>query len=182
MNQAAALFVSLNTSNWIAVFAAAVAVVSCAFAGANYLSGRQERRRRTFEATPTIKAAINATVYPDDWRSVHLHVVPSPGQDENFNHDHWHIECAQLLLPRSAVMARAENDDYATGVFYPERPLRALVGKAEGRPQRFALEFFIKFRDEAEPKVARFKVTFAHVVQRRRHTIRVWAKVPVGIR
>lgn len=182
MDQVAALFASLNASNWIAVFAATVAVVSCSFAGANYLAGRQERKRRTFEATPTIKATINATVYPHDWRSVQLHIVASPGQDQNFKYGHWHIERAQLLRPQSAVIARAENDDYATGVFYPESPLRALVGKAEGRPQRFALEFFIKFKDEDEPKMARFKVTFSHVVERRKHTIRVWAKVPASVK
>jgi hypothetical protein len=178
MSQIAVFFASFNTSNWIAVFAAIIAVVSCSFAGANYLAGREERKRRTFEVTPTIKATINSTVYPHHWRSVQLHIVASPGQDQNFKYDHWHIERAQLLRPRSAVLARAENDDYATGVFYPETPVRALVGKAEGRPQRFALEFFIKFKGEEEPKMARFKVSFAHVVQRRRYTVRVWAKVP----
>lgn len=178
MGQIAAFLASLNTGNWIALFAAIVAVISCSFAGANYFTGRQERKRRTFEATPTVKATVNATGYPHDWRSVQLHIVPQPDQDQNFKFEHWRIERAQLLRPRDAVLARAENDDYATGVFYPESPVRDLVGKAEGRPQRFALEFFIKFEREDEPKTVKFKVTFSHVVQRRRHTVRVWANVP----
>ena len=55
-------------------------------------------------------------------------------------------------------MARAENDDYANGVFYPENLVRSLQGKAEGRPQRFALEFFIKFPGNDRGRKAQFKV------------------------
>lgn len=79
------------------------------------------------------------------------------------------------------MLARAVNDDYATGVFYPENPVRSLKGKAEGRPQRFALEFFIKFTGKDDKgKKAKFQVTFSHIKKRRRHTVRVWTPVPTN--
>ena len=79
------------------------------------------------------------------------------------------------------MLARAENDDYATGVFYPDKPVRSLNGKAVGRPQRFALEFFIKFTGEDDKgKKAKFKVTFSHIKKRRRHTVTVWTAVPMN--
>lgn len=180
MAQAAAFIVSLNTSNWIAIVSVIVALVSCSFTAANYLSGRRERKLRTYEATPTVKATINATEYPHRWRSVQLHIVASPGHEQNFQYGHWYIERAQLLRPLSAVLARAENDDYASGVFYPENPMRTLLGKAEARPQRFSLEFFIRFKGVDTGKTAKFKVVFSHVAAPRRHTIRVSANVPAS--
>jgi hypothetical protein len=107
--------------------------------------------------------------------------IGAPAKQQNFEVTKWCIERARLLRPWSAVLARAENDDYATAVFYPDNPVRALMGKAEGRPQRFALEFFIKFKGEEDRgKKAEFKVTFSHINKRHRHTVSVWAIVPAN--
>jgi len=178
MDRAAAFIDSLNTSNWIAILAIIVAIIFGSFTAANYLAGRHERKLKTYETTPEVKATINRTSYRDCWRSVQLHIVAPTEHPQNFQYGNWHIECARLLRPWSAVLARAENDDYATGVFYPDNPVRALLGKAEGRPQRFALEFFIRFKGEDKGKKAKFKVTFSHINGRRRHTEKVWATVP----
>ena len=178
MDQIVGLFASFNTGNWIALFAATIAVISCSFAGANYFAGRRERNRKALEGVPIVKATINATTYPHSWRSVQLHLVPLSEENRVFKYDQWQIERAQLLRPRNAVIARAENDDYATGVFYPENPVRVLSGKAAGRPQRFALESFIKFKNQNERPRAKFKVDFSHVNQRQRYTSRVWAQLP----
>ena len=98
---------------------------------------------------------------------------------QNFHYENWCIERAELLRPWRAVLARAENDDYATGVFYPDNPVRELKGRAEGRPQRFALEFFIKFKSKDDKgKSAKFKVTYSHVNKRTRKTVTPWVSVP----
>jgi hypothetical protein len=180
MDRAAAFVESLNTSNWIAIVAIIATAIFGSFTAANYLAGRRERKLKTYETTPEVKATINGTSYGDRWRSVQLHIVAPAGQPQNFQYGNWHIERARLLRPWNAVLARAENDDYATGVFYPENPVRALVGKAEGRQQRFALEFFIKFKGEDRGKKAKFKMTISHINKRRRHTIKVWAAVPTN--
>src|SRR5262249_33955755 len=120
----------------------------------------------------------NKKRYQDGWRSVQLHIAEPP-EAQNFKLTNWYVERACLLRPRwRAVLARAENDDYATGAFYPDKPIRCLNGKAEGRPQRFALEFFIMFRGKDDKgKTAKFKVTCAHVNKKRRHTAKVSASV-----
>lgn len=77
------------------------------------------------------------------------------------------------------MLARAENDDYASRVFYANDPVRALNGKPQGRPQRFALEFFIHFKqDDDRGKRAKFQVTFARLNKPRSHTIKIWTAVP----
>jgi hypothetical protein len=139
---------TLTTSHWIAVVAVAIAVISLYFNAANYLADRRERRSKSADTTPEVKATINSKRYDGRWRSVQLHVIGPAGQQQNFEYGNWVIERASLLRPWNAVLARAENDDYATGVFYPENPVRGLVGKAEGRLQRFALEFFVKYKSE----------------------------------
>jgi hypothetical protein len=178
MDGVVALLSSLTIQHGLTIVAIGVAIVFGSFGAANYLAGRRERKLKTFEGTPEVKATINRKSYADGWRSVQLHIVASSGQ-QNFNYANWYIESARLLRPWRAVLARAENDDYATGVFYPDNPVRTLAGKGEGRPQRFALEFFIKFKgDDDKGKSAKFKVTFSHANKRRRHTVKVWATVP----
>jgi hypothetical protein len=178
MDSIIAFILSLNTQNWLTVIAIGVALIFGSFTALNYLAGRRERKLRTYESTSQIKATINGTRYYDGWRSVQLHVEAVPDQEQNFKYANWRIERARLLHPSDAELARAENDDYASGAFYPENPVRLLEGKAEGRPQRFALEFFIRFRGEERGRRARFKVTFSHIKLRRRRTVRVWATVP----
>jgi hypothetical protein len=134
MNGITAFASSLNVSNWIAIIAILIAAISLSFNAANYLAGHRERKLRTYESTPLVKATINSKCYKEGWRSVQLHIVPATDNQQNFSYKNWRIERARLLWPASAVLARAENDDYATGVFYPENPVRALEGKAEGRP------------------------------------------------
>ena len=95
-----------------------------------------------------------------------------------FEYGQWRIDRAVLLAPAKAILARAENDDYATGVFYPENPTRVMEGKAESKPQRFALEFFMKFRGEDRGQKAVFKVTFSRINNTRRSTMKVSPVVP----
>ena len=98
------------------------------------------------ESTPEVKATINRDYYEGGWRSVQLHVAPPPDAS-NFRAGNWRIAIATLLKPAWPIaLARAQDDDYAQRVFYPDNPVRTLSGKLEGRPQRFALEFFIHFR------------------------------------
>jgi hypothetical protein len=107
---------------------------------ASYLAARRERKLKKYEAIPEVRATINKDTYPGGWRSAQLHVVPrKQHQQFQFNYHDWCIERVRLLRPWRAVLARAENDDYATAVFYPENPVRTLQGKAEGRPQRLEL-------------------------------------------
>jgi hypothetical protein len=165
---------SFTPANWIAIAAILVAVLL--WGATQYLAARRERLK-TYEPTPVIKATINTKRYPDGWRSVQLHIVPGP-DNQLFKYDNWCIERAVFLGPKDAIMARAENDDYAAGVFYPESPIRTLQGKPEGRPQRFALEFFLKFSGNDLCRQAQFKVSFARVDKRRRHSTKVWVSVP----
>lgn len=181
MEQVVAFAKTLETGHWIAIIAIVIGSFFGTFTMLNYLAGRRERKLKTYETTPDIKATINRRRYKDGWRSVQLHVV-EPSEGQNFRYENWCIERARLLRPWwGAVLARAENDDYATGVFYPENPVRSLKGKAKDRPQRFALEFFIKFEGKDDKgKKAKFKVTFSHIKKRRRHTLRVWTAVPMN--
>jgi len=178
MDAVITFILNLNTQNWLTITAIVVALIFGPFTALNYLAGRRERKLRTYESTPQVNATINGVRYYDGWRSVQLHVAAVPDQEQNFKYANWRIERVRLLRPSDAELARAENDDYATGVFYPENPVRFLEGKAEGRPQRFALEFFIRFRGEERGRRAKFKVTFSHIKLRRRRTVRVWATVP----
>jgi hypothetical protein len=179
MNGSFALLNSLTIQHWLTIGAIFVAIIGVSFTAANYLAGRRERKLKTYEATPEVKATINRRGYEVGWRSVQLHIIAAPEQ-QNFKYENWYIERASLLRPWwDAVLARAENDDYATGVFYPDNPVRSLVGKAQGRPQRFALEFFIKFKAQDDRgRRAKFKVVFSHANKRRRHTVKVWTAVP----
>jgi hypothetical protein len=178
MDRVVAIIDSFNVGHWIAIFAIIVGSFFGSFTVANFLAGRRERKLRTYETTPEVKATINRKRYVGDWRSVQLHIVEGL-EAHNFKFENWHIQRARLLRPwRGAVLARAENDDYAIGVFYPDKSTRVLMGKAEGRPQRFALEFFIKFKGIDRGKGAKFEVAFEHVKKRRPHIIKVWALVP----
>jgi hypothetical protein len=179
MGSVAAFIDSLNTGHWIAIAAIVIGSFFGSFTVANYLAGRRERKLKSYETTPDIKATINRKLYAGGWRSVQLHII-APAEQQNFQTKNWRIDHARLLRPRTgAVLARAENDDYATGVFYPEIPLRELNGKVEGRPQRFALEFFIRFdEDDDRGTAAKFKVAYSHATKRRRHIVKVWATVP----
>ena len=168
---------SLNTSHWIAIVAIATAIFFGSFTVANYLAGRRERVAKERETTAIVKATINGTYYEHGWRSVQLHIVAASAKPKEFDYYSWRIEHARLLSPRSAVLARADNDDYATGVFYPDLPLRELKGKAKG-PQRFALEFFIRFKDRDLGAVARFKVRFSNVHTGVVRTTKVAATLP----
>lgn len=178
MGQISAFINSLTTTNWISIAAIAVAVFFGTFTALNYRAGQRERKLKNAEALPEVKATINRKRYPDGWRSVQLHMIAQPS-GQNFHYENWVIEGTQLLRPWSAILARAENDDYATGVFYPDSPVRKLKGKAEGRPQRFALEFFIKLKSKDDKgKSAKFKVTYSHVNKRTRKTVKLWVSVP----
>ena len=176
MNEIIKILNSFTTTNWIAILAIGVAIVL--WFATQYFAVRRERQK-TYEPTPMVKATINRQSYPDGWRSVQLHVVPAPDQQQ-FKYDNWRIERGSLLRPKDAIMARAENDDYAAGVFYPETPIRTLQGKVEGQRQRFALEFFIKFPGNDRGQKAQFKVTFSHTTKQRRHRTRVWTTVPAN--
>ncbi len=171
---------SLTTQHWLTIIAIVVAIIIGSFTISNILAQHRERKLKTYEATPVIKATINRKRYEGGWRSVQLHVV-QPDEQQNFQYKNWLIERAHLIRPWfGALLARAENDDYATGVFYPDSPMRALSGKVEGRPQRFALEFFIKFKQQDDRgRSAKFRVTFSHINKRRRHTAEVSATVPL---
>ena len=179
MESVATFIDSLNTGHWIAIAAILMGSFFGSFTVLNYLAGRRERKLRTYETTPEVKATINRKRYDGGWRSVQLHIIAPPEQ-QNFQVNNWHITHARLVRPWfGAVLARAENNDYATGVFFPENPLRALDGKADGRPQRFALEFFIHFKKENDRgSAAKFKVSFSHSSKRRHHKAKMWATVP----
>jgi hypothetical protein len=58
MNEIAALASSLNVSNWIAIVAVLIAAISLSFNAANYLAGHRERKLKTYENTPLVKATI----------------------------------------------------------------------------------------------------------------------------
>ena len=165
----------LNPGNWIAIVGIIVAIVIGSVAFINNFWSILDRLRAGREAPATIKATINKTDYRDDWRSVNLHVVPT--EDEpNFKYQNWRIHRALLINPSTAVLARAENDDYATSVFFDRNPIRALEGRVQGKPQRFALEFFIKFTSGYAGKVAKFRVTFSRADDTRRRTVVVSAQ------
>jgi hypothetical protein len=181
MGSVATFLYALTIQHWLTIAAIVVGIFFGTFGALNYLAGRRERKLRTYESTPEVKAVINRKRYEGGWRSVQLHISP-PAEKQNFDYKNWHITRARLLRPvRGVVLARAEGDDYAKGVFYPENPIRALVGKAEGRPQRFALEFFIHFKQEDDKgSAAKFKVAFSHASKRRHYTAKTWAAVPAN--
>ena len=126
-----------------------------------------------------INAHINGTHYKDGWRSVNLQVA-EPAEKQAYDARDWCITSARLLRPRrNAVLARAKDDDYSSKVFYPENPVREIGGRVEGKPQRFALEFFIHFTlDDDRGARAKFKVTYSHINKRRSRTGRVCSAVP----
>ena len=134
---------------------------------------------KTHESTPEVKATINRDYYEGGWRSVQLRVAAPDAS--NFRAENWRITIATLLKKPAwpIALARAQNDDYAQRVFYPDNPVRTLSGKLEGRPQRFALEFFIHFRsDDDRGKRAKFRVTITRLNKPRTRTLKVWATVP----
>lgn len=168
----------LTIGNWIAIAALIVGTVGASFTSANYLVGHRERRRIARNAIPKVKATINPGLHEGGWRSVQLHVVPAEDDQQNFQYANWRIERARILRPKTAILARAAGDDYASGVFYPENPVRVLEGKLEGLPQRFALEYFIRFLEERQGQKATFKVMFSHTKTQARRTTVVTASVP----
>lgn len=90
----------------------------------------------------------------------------------------------QLRLQRFALIAktrdhRSQGGDYATGVFYPEKPVREIAGRAQGKPQRFALEFFILFEGEERGQQAKFKATYGPADESWRATKTLTATVPM---
>jgi hypothetical protein len=129
---------------------------------------------------PGVKATINRDCYLDGWRSVQLHIMPPPGQEQTYSKHGWRIDGAKLVSPSDAVLARAKDDDYASGEFYPEKPTRYLAGKPLGHVQPFALEFFIKFQGTTDKgRKATFQVTLNHAADPKlRRTIRTWTTVP----
>ena len=163
----------LTTQHWLTIAGLCIAVFIGYFNVTGQLAQRRERKLRTYEATPDVRATINATTYHSGWRSVQLHIA-APADEQNFRLENWHITKARLLRPWiTAKLARAANDDYATGVFFPEVPVRMIAGRAAGRPQRFALEFFIKFKQQDDRgRRADFEVTYSHATKPRRRTVR----------
>jgi hypothetical protein len=166
----------LTIANWLSIAGVAVAAVSASIAATNFLASFRERRRNARKSAPRVKVTINGTSYENGWRSVQLHIVAAG--DGPFQYGSWRIERATLLRPRQAILARAADDDYATGVFYPEHPVRVLEGRADGRPQQFALEFFIKFPAEKNVHEAVFKVKFSNKDNGLRRTSVVCASLP----
>ncbi len=167
---------ALTLRDWLAIFAVLFAAGSLWFAFRR--DWRDTRNAPPASSRPNVKTTINKKYYRDRWRSVQLHVVPS-GVQPNFPYDQWRIYRARLISPRSAILARAENDDYATGVFFPETPLREIEGKPRGKPQRFALEFFILFEGEERGQQARFKITYGPADESWRATKTFTATVPM---
>ena len=168
----------LTVGNWIAIVAVLIGAVSASFAAANYLAGRRERIGNALKSDARVKLTINATDYENGWRSVQLHVIPTDAEHKDFGYSNWVIERATLVRPKNAVLARAENDDYATGVFYPEQPVRVLAGKAEGKPQRFALEFFVKVAGDEPRQILKVKVVYWSAREAKRQTEVVSATMP----
>ena len=126
MGQISAFFKPLDTGNWIAIVFGVIGAIGVCAGVANYLAGRRERKLKTYETAPDVQATINRKLYEGGWRSVQLHIV-EPSEAANFKLTNWYIERTCLLRPWwRAKLARAENDDYATGVFYPDKPVRCL--------------------------------------------------------
>lgn len=167
----------MTLTNWLQILFGCAALVSMTVAVVNYLEQRRDRKRGS-GPRPAIKATINKTYHRDGWRSVQLHVVPSDVQP-NFPYDQWRILHARLIAPRRAALARAENDDYAAGVFFDDNPVREIAGRAQGNPQRFALNFFIRFEGEERGQQARFKVTFGPADETWRETRTLTVTVPI---
>ena len=174
MNEIANLLSLFTLTNWIAIAGIVIAVLL--WLASQSLTARGERLK-TFETTPIVRATINRKRYRDGWRSVQLHLAPAPAQ-QLFKVENWRIESARLVRPSSAMLARAEKDDYASEIFYPESPVRVLQGKAKDLPQQFALEFFIKFTGNDRGQRAKFRVSFAHLSKRRRYSTKAWGVVP----
>jgi hypothetical protein len=171
----------LTIANWIAIIAVVVGALGASFTSLNYFAARRERQRSAQKNRAQIKATINSKYYEDGWRSVQLHVVPLDEEQRDFRYENWRIERAILIRPKNAILACAANDDYASGVFYAAQPIRRLEGKPEGRPQPFALEFFIKFLGSEKGQMAAFKVTFSHSKTGMRSTRVVSASVPANL-
>jgi hypothetical protein len=165
---------SFTRAHWIGIAGIIVGIVL--WLATHYLTVLRERRK-TRQATPIVRAIVNKDTYRDGWRSVQLHIMGA-SEKQQLNYSDWCIKRATLLRPWSAVLARADKDDYATGVFDPKSTVRTLDGKADGKPQRFALEFFMKFKGNDRGKRAKFKVAFARIGKPHRLTTKVWATIP----
>lgn len=169
----------LSLQNWLTIAGIAVTVFIGYFSVTDQIAQRRERRQKAYGSRPTVQATINRDAYEGGWRSVQLHIAKQPN-GENIEVNDWRIVRAALLKPAwPVVLARAENDDYASRVFYANDPVRALIGKPDGRPQRFALEFFIHFkRDDDRARCAKFQVVFARRDGGKNYTVKVWTAVP----
>jgi len=161
--------VELTVGNWIAIIALVVSFASASVSIANFVSGRRDRQRSAAKNRPSIQAHINADNHEGGWRSVSLHVAPPEEREQNFPYQFWRIERVTLIRPKNAKLARAADDDYHSGVFFPEAPMRELESARTGS-QRFALEFFIKFEGDEKGQVATFKVVYSHVKTGERYT------------
>ena len=163
---------------WAIGIVVAVSVPTILWYATQYRADYRELKK-TFEPAPVVQAAINKKSYPGGWRSAQLHLF-SANEHQLLKYENWHIEFARLLGPSNAVLARAKDDDYASEVFYPDAPVRELTGKISNLPQRYALEFFIKFSGDDRGQKAQFKVWFSHVNKTRGFTGKVWAVVPTN--
>jgi hypothetical protein len=178
LEKLATVFDGFTVGNWLTVVSIAIALVFGYFAVSNNRAAIRERKAKARAEVPDAPIVINKTAYPGGWRSVQVHIKASPGA-QSFSFGDWRVESVKLIRPLwGATLARAENDDYATGVFFSDEPTKFIAGKAPGRPQRFALEFFIRFRGRDQGRRARFKIIYSRLDGEQRRTVRKWVVVP----
>jgi hypothetical protein len=131
------------------------------------LSLRRPDQASPMQAYPGVRAHINTTDYGDGWRSVQLHIMPPPGQEQNFRFRLWRISHARLIWPCAAILSRAQGDD-ATGKRIEGSATRVLEGRPIRHVQPFALEFFIGFTGSSSEvgRKATFRVKIHHIEQK----------------
>ena len=123
-----------------------------------------------------MRGTINTIAYVGGYRSAQL-TIESPLDSREFQADRWAILSVRRLRPWKATLYRAQNDDYATGVFEANNPARKLAGRTAGH--RGTLEFFLHFKvQDDRGAIAKFSVRAKHALSRRARTIRAKATVP----
>lgn len=168
----------LEVGHWIAIAFGCIGAVGVFYSVRNNRAALRERKESAREPGADVSVTINRKTYPGGWRSVQVHTRPElvAGQ---FDFGNWKILSVALTRPRHGVeLARAKDDDYASGIFFPDDPVKLIEGKSENRPQRFALEFFIRFAGPDKGQRAQFKVAYSRTNGTRRTITKKWATVP----
>jgi hypothetical protein len=162
------------------VFALIIAAAGLLLAAVKFYIDWKDRHRRLEQEHPGVRAKINNSLSVDGWRIVQLHLTRPEVHKRHDDYNGWCIASVRLIKPRRARLAFARDDDASMRGPIRLESQRSISGRLPGQPQRFALEFFIKFAGTPHDRAARacFKVEMSRSEPPASMMLYAWAEVP----